>query len=100
VGLGGIEVELFKDKAVAIPPLSIEDSSKLLLKLKSSKVLTGFRGSAPLDFDALVRTISAFSDMAVLLREHVSEMEINPVAVLSHGYGVVALDALVRINSN
>src|SRR5215471_17969168 len=53
-GAGGVTVEIFKDAAALLPPLTAEDVRAALGTLKVSKLLDGFRGSAPRDVDALV----------------------------------------------
>src|SRR5438067_9400473 len=53
-GAGGLTVEVFKDAAVGVPPLTPEDVRRMLHGLKASKLLDAFRGAPPRDVDALV----------------------------------------------
>jgi len=58
-------------------------------------LLEGFRGSPKGDIDALVSTLVNISNLAVHLDGNLSELDINPLMVLSEGNGVKAADALV-----
>ena len=65
-----------------------------LLKLRSASLLTGYRGSAPLDLAALTRLITTVC--AILEAEpRIAELDLNPVILHPEGEGVVALDALM-----
>ena len=65
----------------------------MLASLKGYRVLTGFRGSAPVDVDALAELVCRVSELAYDLRDVVSEIDVNPVIVSASG--AVAADALV-----
>ena len=54
VGLGGIYVEIFKDVAFGINPLSEEDIEEMIGRLKAKKILDGARGQKPLDTKSLI----------------------------------------------
>jgi acyl-CoA synthetase (NDP forming) len=92
VGLGGIHAEVLSDTACALAPVGTEQASELVLSLRSAPLLTGDRGSKPVDLDALAAVVSAFSRLAA---EHpeVAELEINPL--LAGPSGALALDARV-----
>lgn len=61
------------------------------------KILASFRGRAAADVEALVECLVRLSHMAVRTREIVSSLDINPLAVLPVGQGVIALDALIDL---
>jgi acetate---CoA ligase (ADP-forming) subunit beta len=83
-GLGGIYVELFKDVAFRLAPVSSEEALDMIKETKSYKLLTGFRGSAPLDINAATDTIRAVGELMV--REpHVESLDINPLFVYEKG---------------
>ncbi len=91
-GLGGIYVELFKDVAFRLAPVSREEALDMIKETRSYKLLTGFRGSKPLDTNAVVDTIRAVGELMV--REpHVESLDINPLFV--YPKGALAVD--VRI---
>lgn len=95
VGLGGISVELFKDVVLLPCPVTKEEALQALAKLKSVKLLTGFRGSAAKDTDALAELMVRVSRYAADNREKLAELDLNPVFVYDKGEGCCAVDALV-----
>lgn len=95
VGLGGIFVEIMKDSALRLPPLGATDARAMVESLKGYPLLAGARGLAPLDVDAVVAALCAFSQLCLDLRDEVAEIDINPLVVLPTGQGVKALDCLV-----
>jgi acetyltransferase len=96
-GLGGILVELLKDIAVGIPPLSPRQARDMLIRLRGFAILGGVRGKAPADVEALCETIVSVSRLAVSLGDRLAGLDINPLIVLPKGQGVVAVDAVVEI---
>jgi len=97
VGLGGIFVEVLKDVAIRLLPVDEREAREMLKELRSYKVLEGVRGQAPRDIDALVKAMVGLSDIFAAHRNHLSDMEINPIMVRAQGGGVAAVDVrLVR----
>jgi len=94
-GLGGIFVEVLEDVAMRVAPLSRRDAEEIVRSVRGYPLLTGARGRAPADVDALVDLLLNVSGMAMDLRERVAELDLNPVRVLPEGRGVLALDALI-----
>jgi len=69
-----------------------------LMQLKSAPLLTGWRGSPPLDVPALARLIMKIS--AIMLAEpSLEELDLNPVVLYPAGEGLVVLDALMLVGS-
>jgi acyl-CoA synthetase (NDP forming) len=95
VGLGGITTELFRDVVYRPAPVSSMEASAMLAELKAAPLLDGFRGAAKADIAALSQLISQVSVLAANSRDHISEIEINPVLVHPVGQGVTIVDALV-----
>ena len=95
-GFGGVLVELLKDVAIGIPPISRQQAHSLLQGLRGWPLLTGLRGKPPADVDALCDAVVAVSNMAANLREQLLALDINPLVVHPKGHGVVAVDALVQ----
>jgi acetyltransferase len=95
-GSGGILVELMKDSALAIPPLSREEASELVNKTQGSKLLKGFRGKPKADIDALLDSIVNLSYLAKDFENEIAAMDINPLMVLPEGKGVRAVDVLIE----
>jgi acyl-CoA synthetase (NDP forming) len=93
LGLGGIFVELFRDVAFALAPLTRDDAFHLMAQLKAYRLLTGYRGAAPCDREALADILVTVSElMATGLLE---EIDLNPVALYSQG--AMILDAKMRV---
>jgi acetyltransferase len=95
LGSGGVMVEIFKDAAVRLPPLSREDVRSMIGELKSSKLLQGFRGAAPRDIDALVDCVVRFADFVTETDGQFAAIDLNPVFVRPRGQGVRIADALI-----
>jgi acetate---CoA ligase (ADP-forming) len=94
-GLGGVTAELFHDVRLLTPDLSEAEITAELLQLKSAKLLTGFRGSKPLDIAAVSALIARLGRL-LLSEPSIREIDLNPVVVYPHG--VVALDALMLVD--
>ncbi|KQV99343.1 acetate--CoA ligase family protein [Rhizobacter sp. Root1221] len=99
VGLGGIWVEALGDVQLLAPDLSAAAIVERLHRLKAAKLLTGFRGTPPVDLDAVADVVAALGQF-MLAHPHISEVDINPLVVYAAGKGVIALDALVVTHEN
>lgn len=93
VGLGGVMVELLRDTVVALAPVSVEEAQAMLARLKGYRLLTGFRGSAPVDLDALADALARFSELAADQADRVAEFDVNPI--IARPVGVLVVDALI-----
>ncbi len=91
-GLGGVWVEAFKDAAFGILPMSHEEMQDMIAQTQASRFLKGFRGSPPLDEEAVHLMIT---NLSRLLTDHpeIAEIDMNPVRVYSRG--AAALDVRV-----
>ena len=96
-GMGGILVEVMRDVALRVCPISRLDAEEMVGQVRGSRLMHGFRGQPKADVDALVDTLVRVSDLAVHLDGVIEELDINPLAVLPEGSGVKALDALVTL---
>jgi acyl-CoA synthetase (NDP forming) len=94
VGSGGVLVELMRDSVAALAPVSGEEARAMLLRLKGAKLLTGFRGSAPVDLDALADAVARISEFAADFAGEVAELDVNPLRCTSAR--VLAVDALIE----
>ncbi len=94
VGLGGVYVEVFKDVAFGLAPLSANDVQKMINKLKSKKILDGAREQAVLDTQALINCVGRLSQLLMDF-PNIKELDINPLLVLPKGHGVRVLDARI-----
>jgi acetyltransferase len=91
-GAGGQLVEVFKDRALGLPPLNATLARRLIEQTRIYTALKGVRGRPPVDFAALERALVAFSNL-VVEQPWIKEIEINPL--LATAERVVALDARV-----
>ncbi|MGQ4601124.1 acetate--CoA ligase family protein [Nocardia sp. R6R-6] len=92
IGLGGIWVEALGDVRLIPPDLAESEIVDELEKLRSAKLLGGFRGSAAVDLAAVARVVAT---VGRLVTEHpdIAEIDINPL--LARADGATALDVLI-----
>ena len=93
-GTGGVMVEVYNDVALRHCPVTRSEALDMIEQVKGSRLLKGFRGSAPADVDALADVLVQVSQMAAQLEGTLAELDINPLMVLPKGQGVKAVDAL------
>ncbi len=105
-GSGGQLVEVFKDRALALPPLNTTLARRLMEQTRIHKALKGVRGRQPVDLDALEQLLVRFSQL-VVEQKWIKEIDINPLLAappsnppLARGDmgGLLALDARVVIH--
>ena len=92
VGLGGIFVEVLKDVAIRLLPVSESEAWAMLKELKGYKVLEGVRGQPPRDTAALVKAMMGLSEIFCTYRNHLSDLEFNPIMLRAQGQGLAAVD--------
>ena len=97
VGYGGVTVELFGDVAHSPAPVDEAEARRMILSLRSSRLLTGFRGAAPIDLAPVTSLVAALSRAALTLKDQVAEFELNPVILHADGSGLTVADALVMM---
>ena len=95
-GLGGIFAEIMKDVSFRLAPVTLPMAREMIAEIKGYPLLTGARGRPHADIDALADAIVKLSALAVDLKDHVAELDINPLFVMGRGKGVVAADALIK----
>ncbi|MET3793641.1 acetate--CoA ligase family protein [Aquamicrobium terrae] len=94
VGLGGVFVEVLKDVAFRICPVSRDDARAMLAELKGHALLRGARGGAGANEEALVDAmvkVGGENGLLMTLGDHVAEVDLNPV--IASRDGVIAVDA-------
>jgi acyl-CoA synthetase (NDP forming) len=95
VGLGGTLVELLADVSMRIHPLTDHDIDDMLIGLRGYPLLTGYRGSPPLDVLALKNVLVRVNALVETVPE-IHELDLNPVFVRASG--VTAVDARIRLS--
>ncbi|MCW2395317.1 MULTISPECIES: acetate--CoA ligase family protein [unclassified Sphingobium] len=94
VGLGGIWVEALGDVRLLPVDMAQEDIVAELMKLRSAKLLKGFRGSPPVDVQAVAHTAGLIGRLMETMPQ-IEEIDLNPVFVHPQGEGLTAVDALI-----
>jgi acetyltransferase len=94
-GAGGQLVEVFKDRALGLPPLNTTLARRMVEQTRVHDALRGVRGRAPIDLSALDDLLVMFSQLVVEQR-WIKEIDINPL--LASPEGLLALDARVVLH--
>ncbi len=89
-GSGGQLVEVYRDRALALPPLNTTLAARLMEHTKILKALRGVRGRKPVDLPALETLLVRFSEL-IVEQPRLREVDINPV--LASAEQLLALDA-------
>ncbi len=87
-GLGGIMVEILKDVAFRVLPISERSARKMMEDIKSYPILDGIRGEPPYDKKALKNILLICSELIESYPE-IQEMDLNPVIVYREGAAIV-----------
>jgi len=95
-GFGGTMVELLKDTALELAPVTRAEARAMLMRLKGAALLTGFRGSKPVDIERLAEIVSRLSEFAADQAGRIAELDVNPL-ICSHDGRIVAVDALIAL---
>ena len=95
-GAGGQLVEVFKDRALSLPPLSTTLARRMMEQTQVLSALEGVRGRKAVDLAALEEFLVRFSQLVVEQRR-IREIDINPV--LASPERIVALDARVVLHN-
>jgi acyl-CoA synthetase (NDP forming) len=94
-GSGGTLVELLRDTALRLAPVTPRGVAAMFNELRSIHLLRGFRGAPVLDEAALAETVLRVSELVELCPD-IAELDLNPVIVTKTGATVV--DARIRID--
>jgi len=94
IGLGGIWVETLHDVRLLPPGLDVARIVAEIGRLRGANLLTGGRGAAPADIEALAAVVARVGAL-VRIEPTIAEIELNPLVVYPKGRGVMALDALL-----
>ena len=94
-GSGGRLVEIYKDRALALPPLNTTLARRLMEQAKIYPALKGVRGRPPVDLDGLEQLLVRFSQL-VVEQPWIKEIDINPL--FASPAELVAVDARVVVH--
>ena len=96
-GSGGVLVDLLDDSSVRLHPLTVADPDAMVNELRVARLLRGFRGAPAADEQALRDVIGRVSSVIDHCPE-ITELDINPLAVLTSG--AVAVDVRIRVGQH
>jgi acetyltransferase len=91
-GLGGIFIEVLKDTAIEMAPLSQDDALGMIHRIKAAPLLLGARGRPRGDIEALATLLVNLSRFAMARAGQIKALDINPIVVKAAGEGAVAVD--------
>ena len=94
LGFGGVNTDLFADRALHLLPLTDRDAAGMWRSLRGAPLLTGYRGGPAVDTAAVEDLVLRLGRLAEELPE-VAELDLNPV--LAGPDGVVAVDVKLRL---
>jgi acetyltransferase len=94
VGMGGIFVEIIKEVAVRVAPISQQEAVAMIESLRGASILQGARGRKPADIESVGETLLRLAQLLTDFPE-IQEIDINPLLVLDHNEGCCALDARI-----
>ncbi len=94
VGHGGTAVETINDRALGLPPLNMRLAKEMISRTRIHRLLRGHPGQAAANLDAVALTLVRVAQLVIDVPEIV-ELDINPL--LADQFGVIALDARVRV---
>ncbi len=95
-GLGGIFVEVLKDVAFHLAPITADEAMKMLQLTRSYGLLKGARGQKPADMEAIAVALQRISQLATDYPQ-ISELDINPFIVGELGVEAYAADARMTL---
>ncbi|MFH1803626.1 MAG: bifunctional acetate--CoA ligase family protein/GNAT family N-acetyltransferase [Pseudomonadota bacterium] len=93
-GHGGVEVEVVRDRAMALPPLNMKLARELVENTRIYNLLKGYRDVPAVNLEMLYLTLVRLSQLVVHLGE-VVELDMNPLLI--DQTGVIALDARIKV---
>jgi acetyltransferase len=94
-GMGGQLVEVFKDRALSLPPLNTTLARRMIERTKIFHALKGVRGRKPVDMVELEKLMVRFSQL-VVEQPWIAELDINPL--IASPDGLLALDGRVLLH--
>jgi acyl-CoA synthetase (NDP forming)/GNAT superfamily N-acetyltransferase len=95
-GLGGVQTDLFQDRALRLLPVTDRDAAEMWRGLRGAPLLTGYRGSAPADTAAVELLLERLGRIAEEIPE-VAELDLNPIIV--HASGIDVVDVKMRLQA-
>jgi len=98
-GLGGVWVEILKDVTFRLAPIDKQEAEDMIKEIKGYPLLTGYRGSPPVDLDALKDALVKASQLMNDFQE-IGEMDLNPTMAYEKGKGIKVVDARIILRKD
>jgi len=98
VGMGGIYVEVLRDVAFRLAPISRQEVAAQIRSIRTFPLLRGVRGEPPADLESIEEVVLRVSQLVTDFPEIV-EMDINPLVVHNRGEGAIVLDARIILQA-
>jgi acetyltransferase len=95
-GMGGTMVEVLKDVAFYLAPLTSEEAKQMLINTRTYRMLKGARGEEGVDIDAIAEGLQRLSQLVTEFPQ-IQEMDINPYIVGRAGTTAIAVDARISV---
>ena len=95
-GMGGIYVEVLRDVAFYLAPLTADEARQMLVQTKTYGLLKGARGQEGIDIDAVAEGLQRLSQLVTEFPQ-IQEMDINPYVVGPVGTRAIAVDARITV---
>jgi acyl-CoA synthetase (NDP forming) len=83
-GFGGIFVEVLKDVAFRIAPITRSEAQGMITEVKAYPILRGYRGQPPADINAIIEILLNTSKL-VMDHPEIKELDLNPIMVYEKG---------------
>ena len=93
-GLGGVLVEVLKDVAFRVIPITPRDARQMVREIQGYPLLEGYRGQEPADVEALEKLLLGLSQF-VEQHPEIEELDLNPV--FAYPKGALAVDARIVV---
>ncbi|MCC6887617.1 MAG: acetate--CoA ligase family protein [Hyphomicrobiales bacterium] len=94
-GLGGLFVEVLRESATELAPLTTEEALRMIRRVKGASILAGARGRPPGDVAALAQCLVHLSRFAQAHAGSFRALDLNPIVVMPRG--VVAVDIAIEV---
>jgi acetyltransferase len=95
-GMGGIMVEVLKDVAFYLAPLTEDEARQMLMNTKTYQLLKGVRGQEGVDIEVIAEGLQRLSQLVTEFPQ-IQEMDINPYVVGLPGTTPIAVDARISV---
>ena len=89
-------VEVLKDIAFYLAPLTADEARQMLVKTRTYQMLKGVRGEEGVDIDALAEGLQRLSQLVTEFAQ-IQELDINPYMIGPEGTTPIAVDARISV---